>query len=302
MCVASHRLEELLKSRVDLHLHTTMSDGRLSPTELVTLCAKRGLRQIAITDHDSLEGLPEAQAAAAELGVDVISGVELSADETGREVHLLGYFVDADDPELSSMLTGFREGRTTRGRRIVERLAELDVHVSWDRVLALSDGGAVGRPHIAEAMVEKGYVQYPKEAFDQYLGRSGTAYVGRERLTPAEGVAALVKNGAVPVMAHPTYYMSGDGPEEVARLTETLAGLQQVGLAGMEVHYGDYTTRQVEMLASIASELGLIQCGGSDYHASGNPDETEPGKVGPPPEVIGALQDVRGRLPGQGEA
>ena len=302
MCVASHRSGELLKSRVDLHLHTTMSDGRLSPTELVTLCAERGLRQIAITDHDSLEGLPEAQAAAAELGIDVISGVELGADETGGEVHLLGYFVEADDPELSSILAGFREGRTTRGRRIVERLAELDVHVSWGRVLELSDGGAVGRPHIAQAMVEKGYVQYPKEAFDQYLGRSGPAYVGRERLTPAEGVAALVKNGAVPVMAHPTYYMSGDGPEEVARLTETLAGLQQVGLAGMEVHYGDYTTRQVEMLASVASELCLIQCGGSDYHASGNPDETEPGTVGPPPEVIGALQDVRGRLPGQGEA
>ena len=298
MCCQPH-LEELLEFTVDLHLHTTMSDGRLSPTELVTLCAERGLRQIAITDHDSLEGLSEAQAAAADLGIEVISGVELGADEQGREVHLLGYFVDVGDPELSRTLADFRDGRTTRGRRIVERLVELDVHVSWDRVLELSDGGAVGRPHIAQAMVEKGYVQYPKEAFDQYLGRNGPAYIGRERLTPAEGVAALIKNGAVPVMAHPTYYMSGEGREEVARLTETLAGLQQVGLAGMEVHYGDYTTDQVDMLASVARELGLIQCGGSDYHASGNPDETEPGTVGPPPEVIGALQDVNRRLLGR---
>jgi predicted metal-dependent phosphoesterase TrpH len=289
-----------LKATVDLHLHTTMSDGRLSPTDLVRLCAERGLRQVAITDHDSLEGLPEAQAAAADVGIDVIAGVELGADEKGGEVHLLGYFVNADDPELSSTLADFRDGRTSRGRKIVERLAELDVHVSWERVLEISDGGAVGRPHIAQAMVEKGYVQYPKEAFDQYLGRSGPAYVGRERLTPTEGVAALVRNGAVPVMAHPTYYMGGEGPEDVARLTEMLAGLQQVGLAGMEVHYGDYSPRQVDMLAAIACELGLIQCGGSDYHASGNPDETEPGTVGPPPGVVDALQDVKGRLPRQG--
>ena len=289
-------MEGFLKATVDLHLHTTVSAGRLSPTDLVRLCAQRGLRQIAITDHDSLDGLPEADVAAEDLGIEIIAGVELGADSQGSEVHLLGYFVDADAPELRSILANFRKGRTTRGRRIVERLAELDVHVSWERVLEISDGGGVGRPHIAQAMVEKGYVHYPKEAFDQYLGRNRPAYVGRGKLTPMEEVVALVRNGAVPVMAHPTYYMAGEGPKEVVRLTEMLVNLQHAGLAGMEVHYGDYTPYQIDMLSSVARDLGLIQCGGSDYHASGNPDEIEPGMVGPPQEVIVELREVKERI------
>ena len=281
---------------VDLHLHTTYSDGRLKPAQLVRLCADRGLEVIAVSDHDSTEGLDEVYETASGLpGLTVIPAIELSTDIPGSEVHVLGYFVDRHDPELQSALTRFRDGREHRGKRMVERLAELGVEVSWERVKELSGGGAIGRPHIAQAMVEAGHVRYPKDAFDQYLGRNGPAYAERAKLTPREAVAMLRANGAVPVMAHPTYSASKSDRDEVTQLREILTELKEAGLAGMEVHYGDYTPDQVEYLAALARELDLIACGGSDYHASGNPGEPEPGSVGPPLETVEALRAASGR-------
>ena len=281
---------------VDLHLHTTYSDGRLKPAELVRLCADRGLEVIAVSDHDSTEGLDEVFEAASELpGLTVIPAIELSTDIPGAEVHMLGYFVDRHDPELQSALTRFRDGREHRAQRMVERLAELGLEVSWERVRELSGGGAIGRPHIAQAMVEAGHVRYPKDAFDRYLGRNGPAYAERAKLTPREAIAMLRANGAVPVMAHPTYSASKSDRDEVTQLREILTELKEAGLAGMEVHYGDYTPDQVEYLAALARELDLIACGGSDYHASGNPGEPEPGSVGPPVEAVEALRAASGR-------
>ena len=281
---------------IDLHLHTTYSDGRLKPAQLVRLCADRGLEVIAVSDHDSTEGLDEVYETASGLpGLTVIPAIELSTDIPGSEVHVLGYFVDRHDPELQSALTRFRDGREHRGKRMVERLAELGVEVSWERVKELSGGGAIGRPHIAQAMVEAGHVRYPKDAFDQYLGRNGPAYAERAKLTPREAVAMLRANGAVPVMAHPTYSASKSDRDEVTQLREILTELKEAGLAGMEVHYGDYTPDQVEYLAALARELDLIACGGSDYHASGNPGEPEPGSVGPPLETVEALRAASGR-------
>ncbi len=281
---------------VDLHLHTTYSDGRLKPAQLVRLCADRGLEVIAVSDHDSTEGLDEVFETASELpGLTVIPAIELSTDIPGSEVHMLGYFVDRQDSELQTTLTRFRDGREHRAERMVERLAELGVEVSWERVKELSGGGAIGRPHIAQAMVEAGHVRYPKDAFDQYLGRNGPAYAERAKLTPREAIAMLRANGAVPVMAHPTYSASKSDRDEVTQLREILTELKEAGLAGMEVHYGDYTRDQVEYLAALARELDLIACGGSDYHASGNPGEPEPGSVGPPPEAVEALRAASGR-------
>ena len=279
----------------DLHLHTTFSDGRLTPTELVELCARRGLTTIAVTDHDSIEGLPEAlEAARGYPGLEVIAGVELSADVSEGEVHILGHFVDTADTTFREMLARLREGREERGLGIVRRLKELGVGVSWERVKELSDGGAIGRPHIALAMVEAGYIRYPKEAFDRYIGRDGPAYVQRARLTPVEAVEALVRNGALPVMAHPTFSMASADSAGLAGLKSLLAELSDAGLVGMEVHYKNYSPDQVSQLASIAQELGLVSCGGSDYHAMGNPDEPEPGSVGPPLETVAALRALRG--------
>jgi len=276
---------------VDLHLHTTLSDGRLTPAELVRLCAQRGLKQIAVTDHDSIEGIPDALEAAGQYpGLEVIAGVELSTDVPKGEVHLLGYFVDYEDTAFQRTLARFRDGRADRGRRMVERLRDIGVKVSWARVKELSDGGAIGRPHIAQAMVEEGYIQYPKEAFDRYIGRDGPAYVTRIKLSPVEAVEVVARNGALPVMAHPIYSMEDTGPDEVARLKRVLEELKEAGLAGMEVYYGDYPAEQVSLLATIAEELDLAPCGGSDYHASGNPGEPEPGSVGPPVETVKRLR------------
>ena len=286
--------------QADLHLHTTFSDGRLTPTQLVELCADRGIRYAAVTDHDSTEGIGEALEAARRFrDLEIIVGVELSTDVQDSEIHLLGYFVDHEDDELQGTLSAFRDGREGRARKMVERLDEMGLPVSWERVEELSGGGAIGRPHIAQAMVEAGYIEYPKDAFDRYLGRNGPAYVERARLTPAEAVRMVVSNGAVPVMAHPTFSVPRMDDEGVAELRRILVELRGEGLAGMEVYYGVYEPDVVALLKSMADELGLIPCGGSDYHASGNPGEARPGDVGPPVSSVEALRAARADLAGR---
>ena len=282
--------------RADLHLHTTYSDGRLTPTELVHLCAERGLEVVSISDHDSTEGLPEAIDAARGVScLTVIPGIELSTDVPGSEIHILGYFVDFRSAELQDILGRFRGERRQRARKMVDRLAELGKKISWERVEELSGGGAVGRPHIAQAMVEAGYVRYPRDAFAQYLGRDGIAYVERLKLTPQDAIKVLVANGALPVMAHPTYSTPKSDEDGATSLKQTLQELKLSGLVGMEVYYGDYTEEQTQYLKDLADGLGLICCGGSDYHASGNPGEPEPGTVGPPMETVEALRVLKRR-------
>ena len=281
---------------VDLHLHTTYSDGRLSPTQLVNLCAQRGLKVISVSDHDSTEGIPEALEAARSFPqLTVIPGIELSTDVPGSEIHVLGYYVDYRDGNFQGILKRLRDGRQQRAREMVAKLNKLGLKVSWDRVRELSADGAIGRPHIAQAMVEAGHVQYPRDAFETYLGRNGSAYVERLKLTPEEAIGILAENGALPVMAHPTYSMAKSDRSEVAELRETLQRLKGAGLVGMEVYYFDYSDEVVSRLAGLASELGLVPCGGSDYHASGNPGEPEPGTVGPPMETVEALESLRRR-------
>ena len=277
-------------AEVDLHLHTTHSDGRLSPTDLVNLCAERGLKVISISDHDSTDGIAEALTAGeAFTELTIIPGVELGTDVTGGEVHILGYFVDHADPGLQRELREFRDGRETRAMGMVNKLNRLGIKIAWERVVELSGGGAIGRPHIAQAMVEASYVRYPRDAFTEYLGRNGRAYVERPKLTPVEAVEKLTKNGALPIMAHPTYSEGKSPRGHVINLKTTLAELKDAGLVGMEVYYGNYTPDQVRRLKALADEMGLIPCGGSDYHAAGNPGEPEPGSVGPPMATVEAL-------------
>ena len=195
---------------VDLHLHTTHSDGTLSPTELVDLCARNGLKVIAISDHDSTEGVAEAQAAAVRHGIEVIPAIELSTDVPDNEIHMLGYFIDTEDTGFQDLLREFRAGREDRGRKMVERLAGIGLEITWEEVERIADGAAVGRPHIAQAMIERGYVSEWQEAFDKYIGRTGPAYVERTRLEPEEAIRVLLDNGALPVMAHPLYYERED--------------------------------------------------------------------------------------------
>ncbi len=278
----------------DLHLHTTFSDGTLTPTQLVALCAERGLKTICISDHDTTNGLPEAfDAAAAHPDITVIPGIELSTDVPGSEIHILGYFVDHSDASLQAILEDFRSGREDRGMKMVENLNNLGLAISWERVQQIAGDASIGRPHIAQALVEAGYVKYPRDAFDEYLGRNGSAYVERPKLLPEDAVRLLVEHGALPVMAHPTYSASKSDREGVSSLPVILGKLKAAGLVGMEVYYGDYTPEQVEWLRGLAGDFDLIPCGGSDYHALGNPDEPEPGTVGPPMSSVEALYALR---------
>ena len=271
-----------MSALVDLHLHTLASDGRLSPTELVKLTVRQGLNTVAITDHDTTEGLAEAFEAAKDFpGLRIIPGIELSADVPGDEVHVLGYFINPDDSELQSELQRFRAGRVDRAKTMVEKLAQLGIHVEWERVQHFAGDGAVGRPHIAMALVEAGYCQEPKDAFPEYLGRNGLAYVERVKLTPEEAVGMIRRAGGAAVLAHPAYMND---------MEAGIANLSGIGLSGMEVHYAKYHDDTIRQLGRIARQYQLIPCGGSDYHGMGNSDECLPGENGPPLDSVEKLE------------
>jgi 3',5'-nucleoside bisphosphate phosphatase len=266
-------------AKADFHNHSTASDGKLTPAQLVELAVANGVRILALTDHDSTEGIAEARAAAARFeGFYLIPGVELSTDIEGDEVHVLGYFSDEQlaNPDLQADLARFRAGRFERGRLMVEKLNALGKPVSWERVLEIAGEASVGRPHVAQALVEAGHVATIPEAFERYIGREGPAYVEREKMTPEGAVDTLHRYGAPAVMAHPSYTKSADA------VLETLTAR---GLNGMEVYYRDYDERLVARLAAKAKELGILPLGGSDYHGLNNPGEREPGNIPLPDHV-----------------
>jgi predicted metal-dependent phosphoesterase TrpH len=276
-----------VSSRADFHTHSNCSDGALSPTALVELAVSRGVEIMALTDHDSTEGLPEAlQAAARYPGFTLIPGVEMSTDVPGSEVHLLGYFLDPEDSHLQEELARLRSSRWDRGRRMVEKLRNLGMDITWERVQAIADGGAVGRPHVAQAMLEKGYIGSIQQAFEHYIGRNGPAYVERTRMTPAEVVAFLHERRALLVLAH---------PRDLENLEDLLPTLQEAGLAGMEVYYQDYDEATIERLLTIARRHGLLPTGGSDYHGLGGEHERLPGDIPLPDEVIDAFMALAER-------
>ena len=269
---------------VDLHLHTTASDGRLTPKELINLVARKGLRVVAVTDHDSTEGLDEAlEAAKAFPQLTVIPGIELSTDIPGDEIHVLAYFVRHKDEELLATLRKFRQGRLERGKGMVEKLREMGLDIEWQRVQEIAGDGAVGRPHVALALMEKGYVSQTNEAFEKYIGRNGPAYVEREKLTPVEAVETITSWGGVAVLAHPAQLLD---------LDDNLEELKAAGLVGMEVYYAQYSEERIQELADTAARHGLLPCGGSDYHALDNPGERLPGTMGPPLEVVERLKKL----------
>ncbi len=271
-----------MPSRADLHTHSTYSDGVLTPKQLVDYAYSRGVRILALTDHDITDGIPEAlEAARAYPDMLLIPGIEMSTDVPGNEVHVLGYFIDWQDAEFQRVLARLRDSRVDRARRMVERLAELGVPVSWERVRELAGEGAVGRPHIAQALVEAGHVSSVNEAFELYLGRNRPAYVEREKMTPAEVVQLLRKVGGLAVLAHPR--------ELEGQLDQLLPELKAAGLVGMEVYYQDYTPEEIQRLLAWARRFDLLPLGGSDYHGLGGPQQREPGDIPLPDEPVQQL-------------
>jgi len=267
--------------KLDLHVHSTASDGRLTPRELVALATSSGVDVIALTDHDSTEGIDEALKAAQEFpSFKVIPGVEISTDVPSGEVHILGYFMDSTNPELKESLEKLRNSRRIRAQKMLVKLDSLGMHVEWDRVQEIAGAGSIGRPHIAQAMLEQGYVFSLKEAFNKYIGREGPAYVEREKMTPTQAVELIVKAKGLPVIAHPA---------EINDLENLIPQLQKVGLAGLEAYYNNYPLKLMRHLASLAHKYGLIATGGTDYHALENTGEVPLGGVKIPPECVKQL-------------
>ena len=266
---------------VDLHTHSTWSDGTLTPAALVTEAARRSLRVLALTDHDTLAGLPDAEVASRDAGIEFVPGVELSTDAASFEIHILGYYVDSSDGVMTARLAELAAQRVTRTERIVSRLNEIGVPVSLERVLDIAGAGSVGRPHVARAIIEVGHAASISDAFDRYLGAGRPAFVPRERTLPEDSVRLLAAAGAVPVLAHPL--STGD-------VEGTLRRLIPAGLAGMEVYYGEYDLATRNELAEIARRWGLIPTGGSDYHGPGFKEGRDLGSAGVPLSVAVRLR------------
>lgn len=271
--------------KIDLHTHSTYSDGLLSPAMLVEEAASRGVRILALTDHDTVAGIDEAGLAGERLGVEIIPGVELSAAlPNGGEVHLLGYFVEIDDPALLAQLAGYARARAERMERMVERLSRIGTPVAMERVHEIAGHGTVGRPHLGRALVEAGYAEDLSDAFARYIGGGKPAFVPRPRVDPCEAIALVRAAGGVPVLAHP---FSTGGVESV------LDRLVPAGLAGMEVDYGEYSTEDREILREIATRRGLIATGGSDYHGPDRRVARELGSAGVSLAAVAALRRAR---------
>ncbi|CAN5845634.1 PHP domain-containing protein [soil metagenome] len=273
-------------AKVDLHCHSTASDGLLSPTELVAKALAAELRVIALTDHDTIEGVPEAQTAAATTGLEVIPGIELSSSSGSHELHILGYFVDQDSKRLNDHTRWCQEKRVERIGRMCQRLDSLGLPVSFDQVLALSGSGSVGRPHIGQVMIAHGYVDSIGEAFNRYLATGRPAFIPRENVTPVLAITAINDAHGVAVLAHPLF---------TANFQQLLPGLHNDGLAGLEAYYGEYDQPSRDRLASVARQHGLIPTGGSDYHGDGFKEGRGLGSVHVPPSVVDELRNAAGQ-------
>lgn len=251
---------------VDLHVHSSVSDGTEPPDAVVAKAASLGLSAIALTDHDTLSGIPAARAAAASLPIDLVPGVELSVDHDGLKLHMLAYFIEPDAGPLQDRLAMLRAGRDTRNVVIVERLNALGYPITMEDVLRHAGGDAVGRPHIADALVEAGSISSRSEAFVDLLSDGGPAYVERERLTATEAVDLTIQSGGVNSIAHPLTVNT-----DASNLRSVLGDLRDAGLVGLEAYYSEYAPAIRSQLASVAADLGLVATGGSDYHGAGKP-------------------------------
>lgn len=253
-------------SQVDLHSHTTASDGILSPRELVKRAAAVGIKVLAITDHDSTAGLEGAFQEAEKWGMEIIPGVELNTDVPQGEVHILGYFIDYGDKSFQEQLAKLRAAREERGQRMVERLQELGAPIRWERVLELAVGGVVARPHVAQALLESGFVTSFEEAFEKYIGRQGPAYVQRFRFTPQEAVTLISKHQGLAALAHPYIYDRSGRLVDGLDLEKILPSLSKAGLVGIEAYYANYPRQATASLLHLAERFRLVATGGSDYH------------------------------------
>jgi 3',5'-nucleoside bisphosphate phosphatase len=283
--------------RIDLHTHTTASDGQLAPADLVAYARERGVGVLGITDHDTVGGIAEARTTGERLGVEVVAGVELNTDldlagpDGPDHADILGYLVDLADPAFARLLHDIRAARQTRARAMVDRLRALDATITYADVDALAAGGAVGRPHVARALVDSRFVPDIATAFRLYIGRGGPAYADRYRLGAADACRAVRAAGGVPVLAHPV--PPANPWSDPLHLRTFLPPLVEAGLGGLECYYPGYTARVKRWLEALAWHFKLVPTGGSDFHGPWRNDR-EVGMVDLPADTLDRLRSAAG--------
>ena len=245
-----------MSGKIDLHTHTYYSDGALSPRELVTRAHEVGIDVLSVTDHDNIDGIAEAVDAGKDFGIEIVPGVELSSTLGTKDVHILGYMFDMDNRQLRDALNFFKRERFIRAERIVRRLNEIDLPLDFDIVLEHAGFGAVGRPHIAAAMLDEGLTSNYGEAFDRYIGDSGPAYEPKYKISPEDAVELIANAGGISILAHPGWYLNED----------ELLHLIRAGIDGLEVIHPGHDDSRQRYYRGIASTYFLLESGGSDFH------------------------------------
>lgn len=258
-----------MAGKADLHMHSLHSDGALAPAEVVKLARAAGITTISLTDHDTVNGVEEARRTGAELGVEVIPGIELSALIDDREIHILGYFINPSHERLLESLVNFREQRLRRAERIVSKLNKMNIPLSMDSVLEQAGDGAVGRVHIANAMVNNGHADTYSQAFSRYLGDGRPAFERKAEVSPEETIRLISEAGGISVVAHPGKILE---EQDLARLIEA-------GLDGIEVIHPSHSNDLVQFYKKVANEYFLVESGGSDFHGGARNDENNVGRV-----------------------
>lgn len=267
--------------KIDLHMHTTYSDGAFSPTELVQKAKEVGLDVISITDHDSVNGLKEAIAVGKEIGIEVIPGLEISTDLDEKEIHLLAYFIDIDNDELQKYLSFFRDERLHRAKRIVQKLRNLGLSITIDDVIDHAQNSAIGRPHIAYAMVNLGLISNYYEAFEKYIGDYGPAFERKIHVSPQSATKLISDAGGLSFIAHPGYMKES-----------ILTDLIKAGIDGIEVIHPSHSENQINFYRGIVNQYCLLEAGGSDFHGGKKEDGNSLGKYLISPNNLEAMRNM----------
>jgi len=249
---------------IDLHTHTTASDGSFTPSQLVHHAREKGLRALAVTDHDTIDGNKEALDAGASEGLEVVPGIEISVDYSPGSMHMLGYFIDTESQRLQEKLALLQDSRSDRNPKIIEKLNALGLDITYDEVVQASGGGQVGRPHIAQVLLKKGYTKTIQESFDKYLGKGAPAYFDKFRLNAEDAITMITDAGGVPVLAHP-FTLKCKNQGELERLIKHLT---DHGLQGLEVYYTEHNEQQISRYRLLAERNNLLLTGGSDFHGA----------------------------------
>jgi predicted metal-dependent phosphoesterase TrpH len=275
---------------VDLHIHTNVSDGIYSPEEIVAQASREGLEAIAITDHDSIDAIAIAQNAAKHINIEIIPGIEISAEYNGIDVHILGYFVDITKQKFLTELTKLNSGRKERAIKIISKLFELGIKIELEEVIKISTTASIGRPHIAKAMLEFGFVRTEEEAFSKYIGLGRPAYIPLKTINPLEAIRLILSANGVPVLAHP-----GVNQNSVSTILEELIVVG--GLKGIEVYHPDHNSKQIKLYTKIAKKNNLIITGGTDFHGGrGNKHSNNIGAFSVSYKVVEELKQVSLRI------